>query len=113
MRSGDSRRAFGELFRRLAAMGVPGAGGFFDRTPREIEWEILAFARGKTERAEELSALAWLAGGYVALGVNAPRRYPARPPALRERSRTMAAGEMKRVFQSLAGRRDCDDAGGA
>ncbi|NLF28280.1 MAG: hypothetical protein GX592_10310 [Clostridiales bacterium] len=106
MRSGDSRRAFEQLFHRLAAMGVPGAGGFFDRTPREIEWEVLALAHRRSERAEELSALAWLAGGYVALGVNAPRRYPATPPAPRGRARTMTAGEMKRVFQSLAGRRE-------
>ena len=87
-------------------MGVPGAGGFFDRTPREIEWEVSALAGRRSERAEELSALAWLVGGYVALGVNAPRRYPAKPPAPRERARTMTAGEMKRVFQSLAGKRE-------
>lgn len=109
MRSGDTRREYERLFERLAALGMEGVGRFFSWTPREIEWEIRAFAAKKIAVTDALSALAWLMGGYVTLGVHAPGRYPKTMPG-RVTHGTMTDEAMKQVFLSLAGRRKNDDA---
>jgi hypothetical protein len=101
------------MFERLADMGMKGAGRLIHLTPREIDREVRAFAARRARDAENLAAHAWLVGKYVALGVNAPARYPARPPKLHARARTMTAAEMKRALLSAAGRGDDNDAGGA
>ena len=108
MANGGMRREYEQLFARLAAMGLADAGRLFACTPREIEWEVRALATRQARRAEEISCLAWLTGRYVALGVHAPRRYPAAPPAARERATSPAA--MKQVFAALAKGRIHSDA---
>lgn len=79
--------------------------GLFDLTPVEIEWKLAAFAACEQRRLERMDEAAWLVGRYVAIGLNAPRRYPRRPDAVKRRPRTMSDDEMKRVFAGLAERK--------
>ena len=70
----------------------------------EAEWELLAFAARRRAEMERLDDLAWLAGRYVAIGVNAPRKYPRRPDGVKRAACEMGAEEMKGVFVAMAGR---------
>lgn len=100
------RREFEEIARRAAEAGFPGAGALFGMTPAEIEWELTAFAARRRLEMERLDDLAWLAGRYVAIGVNAPKKYPRRPDGVKRAARDMEAEDMKNVFRRLAqGRR--------
>ncbi|HIS02417.1 MAG TPA: hypothetical protein IAA75_00785 [Candidatus Pullichristensenella avicola] len=107
MLASKTRREYERLFARLAEMGFARAADLFARTPREIEWEIGAFSAQQARRAEELTCLAWLTGRYAALGVHAPRRYPAAPPAARKRAAGPEA--MKQAFAAMAERRNEND----
>ena len=89
---------------RAAAAGVAGAYRFWAMTPREIEWELSAFAAARRREEERIDLLAFLIGRYGLFAVHAPRRYPKRPDGLKAQARPMSDGEMKRVFLALAGR---------
>lgn len=52
---------------------------------------------------ERIDDLAWLAGRYAAIGINAPRKYPRRPDGVKRRAQEMSPEAMKAVFASLAG----------
>lgn len=103
-----ARRAYEALFAQMARLGLEGAEDFFRLTPRQIECRLLAFAARRRHQAERDGCLAWLTGRYVALGVHAPRRYPAAPPRFARRAAD--AREMKDLFLSLAERRNTHDA---
>lgn len=54
---------------------------------------------------EQLDALAWLTGRYVAIGWHAPRKYPKRPEGVRRTVPAMSDQAMKDVFLGMARRR--------
>lgn len=93
-----------KIIDRAAAAGVAGAGRFWGMTPREIEWELAAFAAARRREDERADLSAWLAGRYALFAMHAPRRYPKRPDGLKINARAMSDSEMKRVFLALAGR---------
>ena len=96
------RREFEEVVRRAAEAGFPGAGRLFSMTPAEVEWELTAFAARKRAEMERLDDLAWLAGRYAAIGVNAPKKYPRRPDGVKRTVREMDAAQMLGVFRRMA-----------
>ena len=96
------RREFEEIARQAAEAGYPDAGALFRMTPTEIGWALSAFAARRQAEMERLDDLAWLAGRYAAIGVNAPKKYPRRPDGVKRVVRPMGAEEMKRVFVGLA-----------
>lgn len=91
--------------RKAAENGYAGAAKLFEMTPREIEWELTAFAARRRMEMERLDDLAWLIGRYTAIGVNAPRKFPRKPDGVKRREKEMSDEAMKNVFTTLA-RRD-------
>lgn len=91
--------------RRAAEAGFPGAGTLFRMTPAEVEWELLAFAARRRMEMERMDDLAWLAGRYAAIGVNAPKKYPRKPDGVKRAVKEMDTEEMKAVFAAMAERR--------
>ena len=86
-----------------ARLGIGPPRALWHMKPRELE---LAAAARQAQQARALDwadALAWLAGGYAALGVRAPKRYPRRPNGVR-RGGTMTDEEMKRAALAFAAR---------
>lgn len=88
---------------RAAEAGFDHPVRLFFMTPAEIEWELNAFAARRRRETENLGALAWLTGQYVAVGVHAPKKYP-KFPAVRSAKRVMSDDEMKQALLNLAGR---------
>lgn len=70
-------------------------------TPVEIGWALEAFAARERRAMERADALAWLVGRYVAVGLNAPRRYPRKPDGVKQKVREMSPEEMKKVLAGL------------
>lgn len=89
---------------QAAAAGFEDAGRLMNLTPLEVEWELTAFAARRRSEMERLDDLAWLAGRYVSIGVNAPKKYPRRPDGVARKTERMDDAAMKRVFLNLAGR---------
>ncbi len=73
-------------------------------TPNEIRAEFDAIESARARRLEEMDLLAWLIGRYVSIGVNAPKRYPRRPNAIRTSRAPMSDAEMRRAFERLSER---------
>lgn len=96
------RRAFSQALDQLASAGFEGGWRLAGLTPLEIEREISAFAARRRMELERLDDLAWLAGRYVSIGVNAPKRYPRKPDGVVRRPVEMDDAEMKRVFLRLS-----------
>lgn len=107
----NTRERFLELMESAAEAGVAEAKDFMRMTPREIALTIKANEAKRREALESIDLLAWLAGGYAAMGVNAPRRYPKRPDRITKRPARMTDAEMKAALFRLAGHngRDADD----
>lgn len=89
------------LLSRAAALGVE--ENLADRTPKEIERILIARAAREKREMERLDAAAWLIGGYVALAILTPAKYPKKPCGLRPRE--MQDDEMKAVLIQMAQRR--------
>lgn len=90
----------GEIARRAAEEGICGAEEFWKMTPREIRSRFQAARAAEARQLKVLDTLAWLTGQYVAVALNAPRRYPAQPNRVRTRATTDT--EMRRVLMHLA-----------
>ena len=91
------------MIEEAARQGVGPPRALWRMTPRELELALEAERRRQARALEWADALAWLTGGYAALGVRAPRRYPRRPSGAGER-RTMTDEEMKRAALEFAAR---------
>ena len=86
-----------------ARQGIGAPRDLWHMTPTELELAAEAWRAAQARALERADALAWLAGGYAALGVRAPRRYPRRPNGVRQ-ARTMTDEEMKRAALAFAAR---------
>ena len=89
---------------RAARLGLAPARALWHMTPKELELAVQAEKARQASRLEWADALAWLAGGYAALGVHAPQRYPRRPEGLRSGGE-MTDAEMERAALAFAARR--------
>ena len=98
------RCRFERIVERAAEMGFPGAAGLMKLTPKEIEWELTAFAARRRLEMERMDDLAWLIGRYVAVGVNAPKKFPRKPDTVKRQAKEMTDDEMKRIFTKLSAR---------
>ena len=99
---------------RAARQGIAPYRELWHMTPRELELGIAAQRDQNARRLEEADLLAWLAGGYAALALRAPKRYPKRPAGVRAQTE-MSDAEMERALRGFAARRkgevnDGDDA---
>ena len=86
-----------------ARLGIGPPRALWHMTPRELELAAGAWQARQTRALEWADALAWLTGGYAALGVRAPKRYPGRPNGVRG-GETMTDDEMKRAALAFAAR---------
>ncbi|MGI6239178.1 MAG: hypothetical protein ACOYI5_06080 [Christensenellales bacterium] len=91
-----------EIERRARIAGVLEGGGFGRLTPAELSLRYEAAREGALERLKLLDTLAWLIGQYVAMAMNAPRKYPAQPNRVRRAAATDE--EMRRVMEGIARR---------
>ncbi len=87
-----------------AQAGYPAPMSLLDCTPREVRWALKAFAAKKRRELELTDTLAWLIGQYVAIGVNAPKKYPNRPNIVGHSSQATNDAQIKEAFQRMAGR---------
>ena len=70
-------------------------------TPVELELAAAARQNRRALALEWADTLAWLAGGYAALGVHAPQRFPRQPNGVHA-ARAMTDEEMKRAALAFA-----------
>ena len=96
------RETCAEICEKAARQGICGPGEFWSLTPEEIRLRFDAAQAAEARGLRHLDTLAWLAGQYVAVALNAPRRYPARPN--RVYARAAGDAEMERVMQNMAAR---------
>lgn len=92
---------------KAAEAGFPCPAQLFLMTPKQVEWELTAFAARRRREIENIDALAWLTGQYAAIGVHAPKKYPKRPGSEKS-ERVMSDEEMKRALLNLAGRSEVE-----
>jgi len=83
------------------------AWDFWRMTPKEIQGRMTAHTRQQEQRMAQLDALAWMAGQYVGMAQNNPKKYPRQPqfykPEVREKAvRSMGDDEMKTVLTGYA-----------
>lgn len=101
---GSLRERFQKMVDRAAEAGLEQPSRLWRMTPREIEWELDAFAARERRRVARMDELAWLAGRYAAVAWHAPRRYPRRPDAVAHPRAPMTDAEMKRALLRFARR---------
>lgn len=103
------RETCGEICEKAVLQGVCGPEEFWRMTPDEIRLLFDAAREAEARKLRLLDTLAWLMGQYVAVALNAPRRYPARPNRVRTKATTDEG--MRRVMQTMAARgesaKDC------
>ena len=76
-------------------------------TPKEMQGRMAAHTKQQEQRMAQLDALAWMAGQYVGMAQNNPKKYPRQPqfykPEVREKAvRGMGDEEMKTVLTAYA-----------
>ena len=98
------RESAAELTRAAARAGMAHPSRIGRMTPNEIRAEFDALESARLRRLEEMDLLAWLIGRYVSIGVNAPKRYPRCPDAIRLPRAPMSDAEMRRAFARLSER---------
>ena len=98
------RQSAEELIQSSAEAGMAHPERILHLTPREIAAAFVALESERQRRLEDLDLLAWMIGRYVSIGVNAPKRFPRRPNALRTRRQPMTDAQMRRVFINIAER---------
>ena len=74
-------------------------------TPREIEIKLRSETARRREELKKIDLLAWFIGQYVAIGVNAPKKYPTRPNRIKLARIIMSDDAMKQTMVKLAARR--------
>lgn len=96
------RKTCGEIREKAVLQGICDPEEFWRMTPAEIRLRFDAAREAEARKLRLLDTLSWLMGQYVAVALNAPRRYPPRPNRVRTRATTDEG--MRRVMQALAAR---------
>ena len=102
------RETCGEIRDKAVLQGICGPAEFWRLSPDELRLRFDAAREAEARKLRLLDTLSWLMGQYVAVALNAPRRYPPRPNRVRTRAATDE--EMKRVLRMMAARGNGFDA---
>lgn len=96
------RETCGKIREKAVLQGICGPTEFWWLSPDELRLRFDAAREAEARKLRLLDTLSWLMGQYVAVALNAPRRYPPRPNRVRTRAATDE--EMKRVLRTMATR---------
>lgn len=95
------------VVRRAAEEGLCREAEAWHMTPGEMIRLAEAESRRRLRECRNLDLAAWLTGQYVAMALNAPERYPAKPDRVGEKA--VGDENMRRLMMSLAGQEAKDE----
>lgn len=100
MKGASAREQCARMIEDAVRLGACGAERAWHMTPGELLSAIEALKQRRLDMLTALDTLAWLAGQYAAVALNAPERYPARPNRVRHQAR--GDREMQRMMAEMA-----------